>query len=496
MLLAVLLLGLPAPAALAAPRLVVLTGPDALAPEAQDRVLRRLGSDGGPQVVTVPALLERVRVVGLDRRAEDAGCGGPIWLEDWQARVDRVEVDVQLLDFNGALAGVSQLELEVGCLDRVPDRQDLLRLHLAAATAALLASRTSNATMQRFYADRMVLAGETARGLGDDLLLPTGVDPAVQRLVDSVTLPPAVAVAVAGPGGQVFVDGLPLGRSGARLAPGLRLVQLRSGDGATEVTAASLYPLELPTLFHAGPLRRDQLAEDLAAVAQGLPASELVRALDRLLGGDLAVAWLSPRGVSVRGLDGVPLDVPGGEGQQASGTSAAEREVVLTWADRWGIGGPDRPLVVGLGLCSTWTTLDDPVAGDLGGPAGGIAVWLRVPTRSWVTVAATLHPVARREPLPDGYDADWLYRATVPVRVGVRAEGTFDDRRWEVGVDGVLWALGPYAGAQRVIPGLALAGAVTRPVIDSRFALRLEGHGLAGIGVVGGGLVAGLDSTW
>jgi hypothetical protein len=82
------------------------------------------------------------------------------------------------------------------------------------------------------------------------------------------------------------------------------------------------------------------------------------------------------------------------------------------------------------------------------------------------------------------------------VRLGLRVEGTYDDLRWEAGADGLLVLLGGYDSGQRVLPGVALAGAVTRPVIDRRFALRLEGHGLVGVNLVGGGVVAGLDSTW
>jgi len=130
------------------------------------------------------------------------------------------------------------------------------------------------------------------------------------------------------------------------------------------------------------------------------------------------------------------------------------------------------------------------------GPVGGLALWVRVPTPTWLTFAATAHPVARRDPLPDGYDADWLYRAFVPLRAGVRVDGTFDDIRWEAGLDGYFLLLGSFSGEQRFRAGGALAGAATRPIIDSRFALRLEAHLAAGPGWLGGGAVAGLDSTF
>ncbi len=484
-------------AAWAAPVLVVMTGSEAEDADAAERALRRLGSDAPARALTVPQLLEEVRVVALDRRTEDAGCGGPIWVEDWLGRVLQAEEAVQLLDFNGALALVNELELEVGCLERVPVREDLLRLHLVAASAALLASKTSNETMQRFYADRLVLAAQAARGLGDDLLLPPGLDPAIQRLVETVEIPAAVPVAAGGDGGRVFVDGQPVGRSGARMVPGMRLVQVRGDGGATEVTAALLYPLELPTVLYAGSLGRDQLARDLTATAQGLGASLLLRTLERLLDEDLLVADVDPRGVTLRALDGTVIGRAPASAPPAQPVGpASEREVVLAWYERFGFGGADRPLVVGAGLASSWTRLVDPVAGDLGGLAGGFALWLRVPTPTWLTLAATAHPVAHREPLPDGYDADWLYRATVPVRLGVRVEGTWDALRWEAGVDGALVVLGGFDGEQRALPGAAVAAAVTRPVIDRRFALRLEGHGMLGVNVVGGGVVAGLDSTW
>ncbi len=482
----------------AGPVLVVLTGMEADEPDAGERALRRLDSVDAARAVTLSQLQDEVRVVGLDRRAEDVGCGGPIWVEDWLARVDLVEAAVQLLDFNGALSLVAELELEVGCLDRVPERTDLQRLHLAAAGAADLASRTAGDTMQRFYADRLMLAARAARSLGDDLLLPPGLDPRIQRLVETVDLPQPVRVAAGGTDGRIFVDGLPIGRSGARLSPGLRLVQVLGGEGPAEVSAASLYPLSLPTVLFAGPLRRDQLAEDLVAVGQGLPATALVRTLGRLVTEEVVVADVSARGVTLHRLDGSVVRSTSGEASSSPSSTgpAAEREVVLAWYERFGFGGKDRPVVVGAGLSAVWTTLNDPVAGDLSGPAGGVGVWLRVPTPSWVTVAATVHPVAQREPLPPGYDADWLYRAQVPVRLGLRVEGRFDDRRWEAGADGLVVVLGDYGGTQRVVPGVALAGAVTRPVIDSRFALRVEAHGLVGRNLVGGGVVAGLDSTW
>jgi len=486
--------------AAAAEPVVVMTGAEADEPAAPGRVARKLGLAVGELTVLAPSeLRDRIRVVSVVDRQDDAGCGGAVRLSTWLGRLDGVERSIQLLEFNGALREASSLELEVGCLDRVPRRGDLQRLYIATAQGALLASRTSGDAMQRFYAERMVTAAQAIRGLGDDLLLPSGVDPKIQRLVAEVEIPAGVRVVAGGEDGQVYVDGALLGRQVERIAPGMRLIQVRGGEGPHEVSASMLYPLEVPTLFWAGPLRRDQLEADLFATGQGVPGTELLRAVQVLLGDPVLVADVDPRGVVVRGLDG---DIRAGSEPTSRSPPvvddgpAATREVTLAWYERLGFGGLDRPVVIGVGLSGGWTNLVDPVAGDLSGPVGGLALWVRVPTPTWLTFAATAHPVARRDPLPDGYDADWLYRAFVPLRAGVRVDGTFDDIRWEAGLDGYFLLLGSFSGEQRFRAGGALAGAATRPIIDSRFALRLEAHLAAGPGWLGGGAVAGLDSTF
>ncbi len=477
---------------------VVITGPEAEEPDAAWRVLVELEEEPeNVRILDLQQIREQVRVISLARRSDDAGCGGPVRLEDWLAGLVQAEAFVQLLDFNGALDRVNELELESACLDQVPQRGDLQRLHLVAASAALLASWDASEAVRTSNDERMVQAARAARSLGDDLLLPAGLDPQIEELLETVELPKAVPVAATGPGGRVYVDGVPLARSGARLVPGLRLVQVQGNGGPIEVTAATLYPLARSSLLYAGTLPEDRLAQDLAAVGQGLPASELVRALERLLGLPLLVAHLGPGGVTVWTPEGTRLGETEPEALAIEvSPTAAVREVDPGWVDRFTVGGKGRTRVIGAGVSSAWTTLKDPVAGDLSGLVGGLALWLRVPTSSWVTLAVTLNPVASRAPLPDGYDADWLYRAWIPLRVGLRVEGTLDDRRWEVGVDGLAAWLGSYEEAPRVLPGVAVAGSVTRPVIDQRFALRLELNGVAGIGFAGGGVVAGLDTTF
>ena len=106
-------------AALASERAVVLlAGPSSGDMDARQRVADALGGTGIEEVAwrTAGSLSAEIELVSVDTRQEDVLCGGVVAAREWEVSLARAETSIQLLDVQGALAGLSSAELEAGYL--------------------------------------------------------------------------------------------------------------------------------------------------------------------------------------------------------------------------------------------------------------------------------------------------------------------------------------------------------------------------------------------
>jgi len=436
-----------------------------------------------------------VNVIGVAVRVEDANCGGMVPIDRWRSDLDAAEEAILRLRIDDALGAIATADLESGCLDQVPGRRELQRLHLLHARANLLASQQWPDQVS-FYEDQARYAVQVMQGLGSDLLLPDGLEPELDAFVRGIESrrDEPILVAAAGPGGAVFLDGERLSKSLVARPPGSHLLQVENHNA---VTGASMPPMTPgPNLVYAGfysPGDLEMAAWDVGF--DGLPSDTLL-ALSSLLGSPIVVAAVKDGRVVLRQPDGRVI-----EGRPLGPRSTPDVAAIVAELD-----GPDEEAgfqaaagdweaTVGAGLsASTSSFVGGPV--DLAGPAGGVAIWYRRTVSDLLVATASVDLVARSDLLPIAYDDTSVWRAHVPVRAGLHAGQPSRGVGWDAGLDLAVVALGPFEEAWRFRVGvLPTAGLVVE--VLNELTLRVEAHGGGGVGAwwTAGGRV-GFERAW
>lgn len=473
-------------AALASERAVVLlAGPSSGDMDARQRVADALGGTGIEEVAwrTAGSLSAEIELVSVDTRQEDVLCGGVVAAREWEVSLARAETSIQLLDVQGALAGLSSAELEAGCLDAPLDRKSLQRLHLAIARANLLAAQQADAAGAEFHEDQARNAVSAMMALGDDLLLPQGLEPEIQALIELRPYVEPIPLVGGGELGAVLVDGSPVGRLPVPIAPGAHVVQVVSGG---EVVAASRVDLSgVPTLIWAGPADPSDLIIELEGVAAGMPGSDLLSAATALLGERVFIASVRPDEVLLFEADGTRVDV----------RVPVPDPVVDTEPEP--IPSSSTPLagafMLGLGPSLSWTAVGE--AHDRMGLTGGGAIWLRYALREDVRLALSVGGLGRRDPLPVGYDENYVYRASVPTRLGIRLAREQPSVGVELGADLLGDWSGVYADGAGLRVGALFAVSVARPLEDD-FRLKVDAWGGGGLRYLAAGAIVGVERSF
>jgi len=468
--------------ALAGERAVVLlAGPGSGDLDARERVAVAMAGTGVEEVTwrTPGSLAEEIDLVAVDRRAEDALCGGQVVNRDWEIGLGRAETSIQLLDVRGALAALSLAELEAGCLIEPLDRRQLQRLHLAVARANLLAAMQADGATAEFHEDQARAAVSALVALGDDLLLPSGLEPEIQALIELRAYADPVPVVGSGELGSVLIDGSSAGRLPKPFSPGRHVVQVVDSG---RVVGAARVDLDRPTLIWAGPASPSDLVVELEGVAAGLPGSDLLLAATALLGEDVYIA-------SVRS-DEVLLFRPDGTPVAAEAPPAVTPPLVDVEQAPEDLAGP---WLLGAGPQLAWTALG--TDRDLPGLTGGGSVWLRYALREDLRVAVTAGGRGRRDPLPVAYEEPFVYRASVPVRAGVRIARETPGVGLELGADALVDWAGVFDDGPGLRLGAVFALSLARPLEDD-FRLKLDAWGGGGVRYLAGGATLGVERSF
>lgn len=472
-------------AALASERAVVLlAGPSSGDMDARERVVAALSGTGVSEVAwrTAGSLSAEIDLIAVEDREEDILCGGVVASREWEVSLGRAETSIQLLDVQGALAALSLAELEAGCLDGPLDRMSLQRLHLGIARANLLAAMGADGSTADFHEEQARKAVGAMLALGDDLLLPQGLEPEIQALIELRPYVEPVPLVGGGKLGAVLLDGSPVGRLPKPVAPGAHVVQVVSSG---EVVAAARIDLGArPTLLWAGPADPSDLVVELEGVAAGLPGSDLLVRATSLLGEQVVIASVRPDEVLLFRPDGTPIDVeapietPVVEGPEPIASTSTPLE---------------GPWLLGLGPSLAWTALGEDH--DLVGLTGGGSIWLRYAIREDVRVALTLGGRGRRDPLPTGYDENFVYRATIPLRLGARLAREHPSIGLELGADALLDISGVYPDGPGLRLGALFVVSVARPLPED-FRLKLDARGGGGLRYLSGGVTLGVERSF
>ncbi|MCP4921622.1 MAG: hypothetical protein GY913_32395 [Proteobacteria bacterium] len=456
---------------------VLLTGPNSGDVDARQRVAAALADSDIDQVAwaTAGSLAQEIQLVGVDGRSEDAMCGGAVSAHEWEMSVARAETKIQLLDVEGALSGLSLAELEAACLDRPLDRQILQRLHLSVARAHLLAAQAND--QPDFHEDQARRSVDAMQALGDDLMLPSGLEPEIQALIELRSYVESVPVA-AGGNGRVLVDGNAIGRLPRGFSPGPHVAQVVRGG---VVVGNQLVELdERPTLIWDGLLEPSDLIIELELAGSG-QSSSLLEAIAGLYDEPVLIASVRVDSVVIHEADGTPVRSRTAPELPDAPVRVDEPEIV-------GLGGP---FLVGAGPGLGWV-MGEPR--DVAGVQAGLSIWGRYAVTPDLRVAAQVGGLGRRDPLPLSYGGAHLYRAVVPGRVGVRLA-----REGRVGLELGADALVVWSGRFEDSPGVRVAGVLAasaaRPLSDG-YRLKLDAWGGGGLRYVTVGGTLGVERSF
>lgn len=391
--------------------------------------------------------LAGVSVVGLTAREADEDCGGAVIATDWRGRLAAAELALQRLDLDAALAGFVTLELEAACLGTAPSQADLLRVQLGLATVHHLEARSSGGSRaaRDAHARERDLALSRAAVWGAGLAIPATLDADIRARLDaaraSLDESPPAWVALTGPAaGGLRIDGRTPDSDPFVLPPGTHLVQVVVAGG---VAAAEL--VTLPPDGHAvlradpgGPAwDTETLRERWASLGHedDRDRDELLAAVARLDGGDVVYLADVDGEVRLYDVDGLALVARGGK-DSARRREPAHREAA--WS-------------VGLGGVGAASSVRGGALDGLGGAALGYAAWGTFEAAGLAfSVDATLAGVPSRVPVNRG--GGLLFRATLPVRAGVRWGTDLGAVRLSGGPDLGLHVFGPYDGRFRLSP--------------------------------------------
>ncbi len=468
-------------------------------PAERDRLEPLIGAMGFRQLswLELADIEAHVSIVAIqDLQAEDS-CGGTIELGDWSARLEHAQELVQLLQMDRALGELAGLSLDVACLGEVPRQHDLFLLGLVTAEAhAMASSSVADVGVRLFHEDELAVALQNAASVGPDFAPPSWLAPALrQRLLDAqarFALGESVPVYFGGTAKGLWLDGQHITTGYRHITPGAHLVQATWGK---DVVAAKRVQVARGrrTIVRVTPgelvLDQEDLVIELQRLLEGGEPHPAVADLVGLLAedaDDALVVGLAEDGPRIwgRGRGGVVLRYPGGD-LEPSATSFEDIGEEPAPVQR-----PPRPAplpwTLGVGPAVVVSNLGGGHLEGLGGASGGFAVDLRVTFLELFAVSATLQPVARAQALPAGYDADWLWRAQIPLRVGLRYGAPVPRPSLEAGLDLGLLYLGKFQ--QHELRALGSASTGLFLPLTSGFGLRFELWGGLGKDLVAGGL--------
>ncbi len=467
-------------------------------PAERDKLEPLIGAMGFGQVswVELADIEAHITVESImDLQAEDS-CGGTIDLQGWSDRLGRAQELVQLLQVDRALGELAGLTLDVACLGQVPRQQDLFMLSLVTAEAHAMATATvQDLGIRLFHEAELGLALENAAGFGPDLPPPSWLAPELrQQLLDvqaRYALGESVPVYLGGTAKGLWLDGQHVTTGYRHLSPGAHLVQATWGK---DVVAARMVEIERGrrTIVRVTPgevaAEHEDLIIGLERLAAGAGADPLIGDLLGLMAedaDDALVICLTLEGPNIwgRGRGGVVLRYPGGdlEPRATSFEEIGEEPAPPVRPPR----PPPLPWTLGVGPALLWSSIGGGPLEGLGGLSGGFAVDTRISFAELFAVAATIHPVARGESLPAGYDDSWLWRAQIPLRIGLRVGSPVPRPCFELGVDGGLVYLGKFQDHEFRALGILSTG-LFLPLTHG-FGLRLELWGGVGKGLYTGG---------
>ncbi len=457
-----------------------------------------LGSLGFREVswVDLADIETRVGLISIvDLRADEA-CGGNIALADWTARLATAQEQVQLLAHELALVELSALSLDTACLDQPPRQVDLVLLALVTAEAHSMAATTVlDAGIQSFHRDELQHALEVAAGFGPDLPPPSWLAPELgerlrahqARSIDGGSVPAFFGGTARG----LWLDGKQITTGFRRLTPGQHLIQATWGKDVVAARFIHVLPGRR-TIVRVTPgelaIEPEELVLELHRLAAGAMPHALLGDLLGLLAedaDDALILGLGPDGPLIwgRGRGGVVLRYPGGDlaphaiGFEDVGEEPAPPRPVRT---------PALPWTLGAGPALFWSNLGGMPIQGVGGLAGGVSVQGRITLLRPLVLAAAVHPIARVEALPPGYDASWLWRAMIPARAGLRLGAPVPRVHVEGGVDAGLLYLGRFREQELRVLGIGALGLFVP--LAPRFGLRVELWGGAGSGFAATGL--------
>lgn len=450
-----------------------------------EEAIREALARAGYRHVTLSApdtFAARMDVVSVTSRTDD-DCGGAVDIDDWRRALDRARDGFQMLDFSASLSQLVGLEVELVCMSSPLAASDMLRLELAVAEAHTWLAQASDGDSARFHQDEADAALRRAAVVGATLATPAEVSPDVLAAWDEVRRQVAdrerPRVVVAGPGARVGArfDGRPIPEGAFDAVEGVNVVQAADG---VEVDAAAIVRLDarsrtLLWLAPGGATRtpRDVL-QAVVALSDGGAGEEqqaLLAAAAHLVDDEATVVYVT--------LGEAGEQVWRAEGARLVRVEGAVASPGVPEVDRW-------RFALGLGAGGGWSSLGEGDLEGLGGPNLGPALFVRVGVTPLLSVAFTTHPSAVAAPVPEEQGGGALFRATVPVRAGVRLSAARDRRiRPEAGLDVGGHYLGVFDGPRLsllVVGSLGVTGAV-----GPTSAVRVEafGGGGLGYGVVG-----------
>ncbi|MCB9758247.1 MAG: hypothetical protein H6739_00265 [Alphaproteobacteria bacterium] len=345
--------------------------------------------------LSAPAAAAEPDVTVVAAPLGEAMCGGPVSATSWQERLLDAERDIQLLAFREALRGLALLEVELTCVDGVLPTELIARLYASLGRAHLLAEQAA--------VDPVAAAGHrdqaraAARSLAALERRAEALDDDLATLVEAASTPALAPVAPLGEG--VFLDGVLLTEV-RDTRPGPHLVQIAPERAvlSAEIVTVPAAGLVISAERFPDPRRVEQLLDDLARPAP--PALVISTEVDR----------------------------PAGPTRWSLGAGAS-----AGWL-RWDVATPMRGAVAGLGFTARWR-LAEPVV-----LAGGLAL------------------LAHRDPLPDPYTAEAVWRAAVPLRLGARWSPPREGLAWELGADAAALWLGRFDDGPAARAGLLATG--------------------------------------
>ncbi len=399
---------------------------------------------------------------------------GRVWLE----RLDRMEMRIQILDFQTALELGDRLWLEQVCLQEVPARRDLQRLAVSTARAHWLDVQTAQTDQEVGQAQERVR--ETMEGLGrlgHDLVLPAGLEPELQALMLGADVGADSVVMGACPDGRLAIDGQRIASGVVRRKPGKHLVQVDDPELGAVVSARIVELEPGRVLLWAGELGDGALEGELQAALAGASIEPgLLKSIANGLGCPLFFFSQKNDVATLRRHDGsvvLLLEKGARRAVRVGGDLKSEKQAL------------------GLGPSIGGVLLKSEQSGYPRG-MGGLIGWVRVALQQDILLVGSVGYRARQDPLPAQMEEYWATTWEVPVRVGLRFFPL--NAVWETGVDGELrWESSTEVALQG---GVSLVLGRTAALGPSGTRLRTEAHAGLGPGWLGLGLQTGVEFPW